>query len=260
MPDPVIPAPVAATPIPAAPAATTSTAAPSSSPVTTAVETPVSADPTPPVETGEKPEAPTPPEPPATSLLATAEAKKTEEKTEEAKPKPQEAEKPAPVESAPIEYQPFKLPDGFEVDTKDMDEFRTVLGEHKAPQELGQKIIDLYTKELQKVADAQKADWQKTLDTWKNDVLADPELGGNRINTVLQQCGSVLEQFGSPQLRKMLEVSGMGNNIEMVRFVHKVAQFVNEPKQVLGTNPVPDAKPSRAQRRYGKANGAAASP
>lgn len=197
-------------------------------------------------------EAPTPPAkepPPATSLLATA-------GKEDAKPTPPvEAEKPVPpVESAPVKYEPFKLPEGFQVDEKDMGELTGILGEAKVPQEAGQKLVDLYVREMEKIATTQQASWQKTLDDWKNDVLADPELGGNRLQTVLKRCGSVLEQFGTPELRKMLEVSGMGNNIEMVRFVNKVAEFVGEPKPVPAQKPVPNVKPSRAQRRYG--NGA----
>lgn len=252
MPPEVPVAPVAATPVPATPVAPPLAVVETPS---TPAEKPVSVPESSPVKAETVPEAPTPvPEPPATSLLATA----GKEKPEEAKPKPEELKAP-PVESAPIEYQPFTLPEGFTVDEKEMGEFKAALGEFKAPQELGQKIIDLYSKEMTRLAEYQQTQWQKTLDTWKNDVLADPELGGNRIQTVLQRCGSVLEQFGTPELRKMLDVSGMGNNIEMVRFVHKVAEFMGEPKPVIGKNPVPDKKPSRAERRYSR-NGASASP
>ncbi len=194
-----------------------------------------------------------PPEPPPTTLLT--EAVKPPEKPVEAKP-PEKSPEPTP-EPAPITYEAFKLPEGLEANGKEMETYVDVLKEFKAPQELGQKLIDLHVAELQKIVALQQETWQKTLDTWRNDTLADPELGGNRLQTVLTRCQGVLDEFADQDFRQMLAVTGLGNHRSMVRFLDKVAAFVAEPgpRVAQGAKPVPDAKPSRAQRRYGR-NGA----
>jgi len=116
----------------------------------------------------------------------------------------------------------------------------------------------LHVAELQKIARIQQEAWHKTLDTWRNDTLADPELGGNRLQTVLTRCQGVLNEFADSDFREMLESTGLGNHRSMVRFLDKVAGFMSEPrpKVATGAKPVADVKPTRAQRRYGRANGA----
>jgi len=251
MPDKI---PVPATPIPATPVVVTPSA--EAAPVVPPSPAPVTADPAPaavPPPTAAEAAKPEPVQPPAPATLLTKEPEKpAPPAATEAKPTPTAESQTPPAESAPVTYEAFKLPEGFEVDEKDMTDYRNILSEFKAPQELGQKLIDLYTRETEKLVAHQREQWTKTLDTWKNDVLSDPELGGNRLQTVLKRCSSVLTEFGSPELRQMLDVSGLGNHVEMVRFIDKVARFMSEPKPVPASTPAPQPKPSRAQRRYAR--------
>src|SRR5882724_10596350 len=247
-------------PVPAAPVTPAPAPAPESAAPTPAAKTPEPAPvaeaakaPVPPpseVAAETKPAAETPPVPQPESLLG----KKPEEARppEPAKPKaPEPAPEPAPPDSA-IEYTPFTLPDGVEPDAKIMSQFTDVLKGAKVPQEAGQKLMDLYVGEMSKIAQAQQDAWQKTLDTWKDDVISDPELGGNRHQTVLKRCLGVLIEFGDDSFRDMLNVTGVGNHPAMFRFLNKVAGFMSEPraKSAEGAKPVPQAKPTRAERRY----------
>lgn len=236
------PAPVVPEPAPVAPLLE-----PAKEPAKAETPPPVSA------EAKKVEEVKVPPTPPPPKSLVNEPAKEPVKEPEKAKPK-EPAVEAAPLESA-ITYEPFKLPEGFQVDEKDMGEFTNLLKEAKAPQETGQKFIDLYAREMTKLADLQQRQWQKTLDDWKNDTLADPLLGGNRFQTVLKRCGDVLNEFATPEFRQMLDVSGIGNHPEMFRFLNKVSEFVGEPKPKVAQNPAPQPKPSRAERRY-KSNGA----
>ena len=251
MPDPVI-APVTPAPTPvatvAAPAPVpTPSAAPPSPPPESAPAVVEAQPPPTPVESP-KAEVPTEITPavvePPPSLLAEAGKE----------PAANAVTEPASTASATVIAYDFKFPEHFQPDTKGMEAFTGILSEAKAPQELGQKIMDLYVKEVAKFQEAQIRAFTETTNNWKEDVLADPELGGNRIQTVLKTCGSVMEQFGTPELRSVMNLTGVGNHPEMVRFLNKIGKFLGEGKPVRAEKPVAATPPTRSQRRYG--NGA----
>ena len=248
---PIIPAtPVAATPVktetaPAAPAVIPPTAEPA-----------VAASPEP-VTPAKASEAPVKVEPPIATPDATLLGKEAPKEPAAPEPKATDGAPKEPVvpettpPEVPLTYEPFKLPDNFQRDDKAMGEFTEVLKEAKASQDFGQKLVDLYTREAQKLHQLQVSTFADTINGWKEDVLADPELGGSRTQTVLQSCGAVLEQFGTPELRQMFNLTGTGNHPEMVRFLNKIGKFLGEGKPIRAEKPVPEVKPSRAQRRYG---------
>lgn len=253
MPDsaPIPATPVAATPVkpetaPAAPAGLPPPAEPA------VAVSPASVAP------AKAPEAPIAVEPPAAvpdlTLLGKEAKPPVEPKTTEATPKEPAAIETAPPEPA-IAYEPFRLPDNFQRDEKAMGEFTDLLRGEKASQDLGQKLVDLYTREASKLYEQQRTMFADTINGWKEDVLADPELGGSRTQTVLASCGAVLEQFGTPELRQMFNLTGTGNHPEMVRFLNKIGKFLGEGKPIRADKPVPEVKPSRAARRYASSQG-----
>lgn len=288
MADPVISAPVAPAPAAVAPPAVIesapapaapSQAAPATPTVTSvpvAVEgtsegavpvLPAEAAPSPApaeVKPGDKPAADAKPaEPGKPSFLESAKADATKSPTE-AKPgetpaEPVEGEKPA--EAAPIVYETFKVPEGLALDEGVVKDFTAILAEAKAPQEVGQKMIDLYFKEVDKIGKYQNEVWDRTQEQWLNDIRSDAEIGGSRIETVHQTCGAVIERFGNENLRKALTMTGMGNHPEMVRFLNKIGSFLGEGKPIPSARPAPAPAPSRAQRRYAATlNGSPPSP
>jgi len=143
-----------------------------------------------------------------------------------------------------------------------------------ASQQLGQKLIDFHVAEIktaaERVADQQWEVFNRTQTEWKKAFAEDPEIGGNRIETTLAECGSIIEQFGGkvdPQtgmanpeqvaeLRKVLSATGAGNHPAVIRWVHNVARALGEGRPVPAPRPAPQQM-SRAERRYRGGNGAA---
>jgi hypothetical protein len=189
---------------------------------------------------------------PAPTLLSATQPEKPADQP--AKPEaPATAEPPAKPEGPPVKYEAFKLPEGFTPDEKEMTTFTDILRDGKASQEMGQKLVDLYVGEVQRFHTWQREQWQKTLTTWKEDVMADPQFGGNRFNTVLNRSIGVLNEFATKEFRDMLDMTGLGNHVEMFRFLSKIADFVGEPGLRGSAEAMPpNIKPSRAERRYGK--------
>ena len=233
-------------------------------------------DPTPPVEARPevKPEVKAA-DPPANKPLVGAveepakpeaelEAKPVEAKPGETKPgdeKPKDQSLVTSVEpSTPIAYEAFKLPDGMKLDEAEATKFTSILGAHKVPQEAAQELINLYVHDVQHLVEVQRDMWNRTQEDWKNSVRADPELGGNRIETVLKTANSLIQQYGGSseektKLTQALSLTGAGNHPEIVRFLYRVGKALAEPKPVPAPSPSKPAPQSRSAARYG-ANGA----
>lgn len=246
------PTPVAATP----PSAPVETAQPASPPAPSTVEaTPSSPDvkqtePAKPAEAA-KPAIPTAP----ASLISEA-----------GKDKPA-AEAPAdpaqpPSEPAPS-YQPFTLPEGVSLDEKELGQFHGVLGKHKLTQETGQELLDLHVNELNRFSERLTAHqhevFNRTREGWRNEFIADRDIGQNRRETTLQTCGSMIERYGGDskqvaELRSMLTFTGAGDHPALIRFINNMGRALSEPVPVAASKP-PAQKQSKAQARYGNMQG-----
>jgi hypothetical protein len=247
---------------------------------TEVVETPVVVETTPetpetPVETSVETTTETPKE--ATTLIA-----KELDKTE-VKPEPVEETKPEavaeevkealevveePVEVVPPTYETFNLPEGIEVDSDRMGEFISILADletkskagHEFVQEFGQKAVDFHIAELQRTVEAinktQLETWEKTVDGWREAAIADPEIGGNRIQTTLDAANKFIRTHGGTadqqkEFRDLMETSGLGNNPTMLRLLSAAGRAMSEGTPVPATKP-PAAPKSKTSALYGR--------
>lgn len=234
-PAPAAPAPVAAAPVVAAPAP----AAPALAPVIPpAAETILSA--------ATKAPAVTPP-PAGDTAAPTADAP---------------AVAPVAPVPAPV-YEAFKLPENVQLDEAQVGSFKEMLGkfetehkaDHAAMQALGQQMVDFYIAEQTRQEQAQIETWNRTIDGWKDQFIKDPELGGNRKDTTIANCGAMIEQYGGnadqiTELRNAFRVTGMGNHPAMIRLLNNVAKVLSEGQPVPAIVPKAATTIPRAQRRY----------
>lgn len=237
------PPPASSVPTPepvAAPAPAAEAPAPAPEPVAVATETP--AVETPP--TAEAPAAPAIETPP--SILE--EAKATDPVVE-----PPKAEETPPAEAPAPTYETLKLPEGIEMLTEELGRFTAILGDNKIAPEVGQKLLEAYTAEIQRLqTDTVKNQYDvfnTTRQQWREEFAADPEIGGNRRDTTIRNCGAVLEQYGSPELRAMLTFTGAGDHPAMIKFINNIGKVLGEPRPVAAAKP-PAVPVTKAQRRY----------
>lgn len=170
-------------------------------------------------------------------LAAEAEAAKNE--TPEAKTAREAAEKEAKekADAVPENYEAFKVQEGLEMDAEVLAEFHGLAKELGLSQEKAQKLIDLQSKlalsedtARQQMVDKALADQAKA---WTDQIKNDPELGGAKFDATLQTAHKAMQAFGSPELRQLLNESGMGNNPEFVRLFHKVGLAISEDHIVI---------------------------
>ena len=130
--------------------------------------------------------------------------------------------------AAEINYE-FKAPDDMPLNEDAVGEFKTIAKELKLAPDVAQKLVDLNVKLERARADA----FVKQVAKWGDEVKADKELGTPEN---LAAAAKVVEQLGTPELRDLLNSTGMGNHPVVVRFMSTISKALSEDKIVSGRN------------------------
>lgn len=248
-------APVTITAIPVTPILTPPVDAPQTVPEAISVEAP-KVETTAPVTTvlGEGPKEPIPTETP---------------EVKEAPEAPKEAEKAQSDEPAPAPvFEKFVTPENIKLDEQRTKEFTDILSElevkskaeHALVQEFGQKAVDFHLQEVQKaqtdLVQFYQKEWDNQKVKWKNDFLADPDIGGNRMQTTVDSALSFIRTHGGnaeqqTELRALMDSSGLGNNKAIIRLFANAGKAMSEGKPLAASVPIPQSK-TKTETLYGK--------
>jgi len=155
----------------------------------------------------------------------------TQPKTEGDKPatedKPAAETKP---EGAPDKYE-FKAPEGKEYDSAVLDSFSEAAKEANLTQDAAQKLLEKVAPAL---ASRQQEQVEAIRNGWLESAKTDKEFGGEKLQENLGVARKALESFGSPELRKLLDDTGIGNNPEVIRFMYRAGKAISEDSFVSG--------------------------
>lgn len=159
---------------------------------------------------------------------ATAAAPEGQQQTEgQASTTEQSETKP---EGAPEAYE-FKAPEGREFDPEVLTQFSEVAKELNLPQDAAQKMLDKMAPALaarqENAIAAARAEWVAA-------TKADSEIGGAELAQKIALANGTFEKFGTPELRKLLDESGLGDHPEMIRWAHRVGKAMSEDGFVPG--------------------------
>ena len=214
--------------------------------------------------------APEAPKEPTPTVLGEAlketppEAPKDETKVEtpEVKDEGGQSVEPAP----PPKYDAFTLPEGVTLDEGTVGKFTDILGsleggDHAKFQEAGQKMVDLYLSESKatadKIAQHYETVWENTKTGWREETVKDPEIGGNRLQTSIDSALNFIRTHGGTaeqqaELRGILDSSGLGNRLAIVRLFARAGQAMSEGKPLAAPKPVTQSKSKTATMYGGK--------
>jgi len=182
----------------------------------------------------EVPEPAAPAEP--ATLLSAESAPAAETPATEAKPAEGEkpAEEPKPT-GAPEKYE-LQAPEGKEFDANSLAALESVARELNLDNASTQKIIDKIAPAL---AEKQAAAVERASAEWVSQVKADKEIGGDKLNDSLVAARTALDQFGTAELRGLLDTSRLGNHPEVVKFMARVGQAISPDSKFIGGKPAP---------------------
>lgn len=165
-------------------------------------------------------------------------------------------------DNEPEAYEPFKMPEGIDIDEALVSKATPIMRELGLDQEQAQKAVDFIA---QMRADDQAAivdRWSKTQESWLSEIRNDPNFGGADSEKNLKAARDFIKNYateddlGGYDLRRVLNETGMGNHPAFVRLFKKLSEDLplGEDEQKPSGGPIrksPTDKP-RHERMYGK--------
>lgn len=149
--------------------------------------------------------------------------------------------KPVKAEGAPEAYE-FKVPDGVAFDDAGLQAFGEFAKDADLPQDKAQALLEKLAPAMQQRA---QAAIESTKAQWMESSRTDKEFGGDKLTENLAVAKKALDTFGSPELRTLLNESGLGNHPELIRAFYRAGKAISEDKVVNGAGgeaPIDPAK------------------
>ena len=147
---------------------------------------------------------------------------------------------------APEQYE-FKAPEGMSFDDAVIGAFSEVAKELNLPQEAAQKVLD---KMAPVMASRQAEQLQVAREEWANQSRADKEFGGEKLEETLAIVRKARDKFATPELRNLLDETGLGNHPDVIRLFYRAGKAISEDKFVGGGNSTSSSGKSAAEILY----------
>lgn len=166
--------------------------------------------------------------------------------------KPEDGEKKPegkPGDAKPIEYTDFKVPDGMTLDADQMAAFKEIAGKQNLPQEAAQQLVDMHVAEMKKAQEAPYRAWNELQTKWRDEVKNDPVIGGANLEKNLAATKTGLQSVlgnDAPKFFEALNITGAGNNPDLVRGLYKLAAPHAPATPVKGNPPAGGQKTAGA--------------
>lgn len=161
-----------------------------------------------------------------------------------------EPPKDPPKDEPAAAFAPDKLtlPEGMKTDDPLFKSYSDLMTDDKlAPQERGQKLLDLYTDAVKQAREAGTEAWNNVNKEWQDKTKADPEIGGAKFPAVKTTIAKAIDSLGpnlAAEVRQALDITGAGNHPAIVKALHALAVKAVEPGHVAGRPPGADAPKS----------------
>ena len=172
-----------------------------------------------------------------------------DEKKEEAAPAEDTTEEEVKEEESeeapkiPESYEDFTLPEGLEPDEARSEEFKGVAKDLKLTQEQAQGLVDYALVAEQKAAKSQVDAWEATQEQWRSDTKTDEEIGGEKLKETKANVSQAVGHFGNDGFKELLNITGVGDHVEMVRFLNKIGALMKEGALNVDNSEVDTPKP-----------------
>lgn len=140
----------------------------------------------------------------------------------------------AKADTKPAKYE-LKAPEGSALDAAHIEAVSAFAGELGLSNEAAQKLVERDAKLLADSQQAAIATYDTQVKAWADQVRADPEIGGAKLDATIKTAQKALAKFGSPELVQMLNTHGYGNHPEVVKFCLRIGASMSEDSIPAGT-------------------------
>jgi hypothetical protein len=166
-----------------------------------------------------------------------------EKKPDAAKPEEKKPETKTEPGKVPDKYEDYKVPEGFNIAPEVKTKADALFKDLGLDQAGAQKAVDFYRSLAQEREQADAKDYKDTIDSWRRDAEADPDLRGKlgpgkEINV---RFSKALDSLGDPALanefKSAMNTTGAGNIKSFIKVFDALAQRVTEGSHVAGNGP-----------------------
>jgi hypothetical protein len=155
-----------------------------------------------------------------------------------------------------------KVPEGFDALDEEALAAATPLLQKMGVKtnEEAQEVIDLFASEiapkmLARASEQTQAQVQQAVNDvkkgWADETRADADIGGGNFKPSMALAAKALDKFGGPDLRKMLDETGIGFHPALVKFAVNVGRQLGESEFHVSDTSAQE-KTTMAQRWYGE--------
>ncbi len=149
---------------------------------------------------------------------------------------PPKAEEPPAYE--PLTADALKLPaeeEGFAINEGLRDEFLNLVNDQNlTPAERAQSLVDLYVKTAKEASEKGSQAWDSVQQQWQEQAMADPDIGGAKLEPALISVSRAIDKFGTPEVREAMDLTGAGNHPAIIKFIYQMAKQFDEGTPVSG--------------------------
>ena len=126
---------------------------------------------------------------------------------------------------APAEYKDFTMPADVQMDPAMVNDFKAIAKSLNLNQHQAQGLVDLQSRYAKAQGEAILNQFRQTVENWKQEtVLA----LGPGYKEELGIAAKAIERFGDPELRQILNETGLGNHKAVVSFFNKIGKAISE--------------------------------
>lgn len=143
-----------------------------------------------------------------------------------------------PKADLPESYE-FQMPEGVEADPEALSEFEAIAKELKLSQDDAQRVAQVGAKMVLRQQEAHV----KQVESWIDEVHNDKEIGGDKLDENLAVARKAIDTFGSPELKQILNVTGLGNHPAMVKMAVAIGRAISEDGFAAGGRAAGSVKP-----------------
>lgn len=146
-----------------------------------------------------------------------------------------EAAKPEQGEQVPEQYADFTFEEGKALDAELAGDIKTTAKELGLTQSQAQKLADLALKRTEAAQSQQAEMLVKARSEWADTAKSDKEFGGDTLDANLGIARKALDTFGTPELKALLNESGLGNHPEVIRVFYRAGKAISTDRIITGS-------------------------
>lgn len=142
------------------------------------------------------------------------------------------------VAALTLDSYDLKFPEEFTADADLVAKFKSTALDAKLDPASAQKFTDLYVEAQKSLATQIQSQYQTVQADWLKEIAATPDFAtADKKAESLAAIGRMMDEYGSPEVREALNITGAGNNPHVVSLLLKAAKALSEGAPTRAGNP-----------------------